>query len=151
MMHQMTALTLAALLLLPAAAAEAAPAEYWNNNADFPIIATDDGGYAWYLNRGSARIAANDAESLIFSVDVLRVDAEQDPSAFEFHRWWFRKPQSEDPYTVFMRQGDAGDWSPLDLRAADAESLSAVRLFLAGWQAATGFSYGLSPADSTGE
>ena len=147
-MIQRTSALILSALLFAAPFAEAAPAPCWNGDADYPLAA-EEGSAAWYLHRSSARIAANDASALVFSVDVFVVDMENDPASSEFHRWWFRKPQSEDPYTVYMRQGDGGEWSPLLLTSEDAEDRRAARLFLTGWEAATGFPYGVSlPAET---
>ncbi len=132
-------LVMAAVFTAGAAAAE--PAGYWNGDPDFPL-ACSDGGEAWYLHRSAAKITANDAAALVFSADVFVVQAGQDPNAYEFRRYWFRKPQSEDPYTVYVRQGDAGEWTALSL--ADPEDRTAAALFLAGWEAAAGFPYGLA-------
>ena len=119
----------------PAASAISYPA-HWNSDARYPIAYAAE-GTAWYEDTKSIKIAANDAEEMIFSMDVFMVHTASDASAFEFQRFWFRRIRSDDVYTVYVRHGDIGEWTPLSLRDTSPEQ----RLFLAGWQSATGFDY----------
>ncbi len=119
----------------PAAQAISYPA-HWNSDARYPIAYAAE-GTAWYEDTKSIKIAANDAEEMIFSMDVFMVHTASDASAFEFQRFWFRRIRSDDVYTVYVRHGDIGEWTPLSLRDTSPEQ----RLFLAGWQSATGFDY----------
>ena len=115
-----------------AASAVSYPA-HWNNNERYPIAYAAE-GTAWYEDTKSIKIAANDAEEMIFSIDVFMVHTVSDASAFEFQRFWFRRVRSDDVYTVYVRHGDIGEWTPLSLKETSPEQ----RLFLAGWQSATG-------------
>lgn len=119
-----------------AAAASLSYPAHWNNNERYPIAYAAE-GTAWYEDTKSIKIAANDAEEMIFSIDVFMVHTVSDASAFEFQRFWFRRIRSDDVYTVYVRHGDIGEWTPLSLRETSPEQ----RLFLAGWQSATGFDY----------
>lgn len=127
-------------LTVSPAAVSASPAPYWNGDTNYPLIYRE-GSSVWYISQNSARITANDASSLVFSVSLFRVDTEKDPSAYEFSRFWFRKPQSSDKYAIYVRNGEMGAWVPrrLDETAPDTEGLRSI--FLAGWEAATGFPY----------
>ena len=139
---------LSACLLFPAVSYAEAPAPFWNSDAAYPLISADSG--VWYLDTQSAHILSNTADSLVFSVNVLLVDPEKDPNAYEFSRYWFRKPQSEDKYTVYVRHGDGGEWTKLSLQDPAAPQ-NLKNLFLTGWQAATGFPYDPSIVPSSQE
>lgn len=131
-------LVLSACLLVPSVSYAEPPAPFWNSDAAYPLISADSG--VWYLDTKSAHILSNTADSLVFSVNVLLVDPAKDPNAYEFSRYWFRKPQSEDKYTIYVRHGDIGEWTLLNLQDTAAPQ-NLKNLFLAGWQAATGFPY----------
>ncbi len=138
-MHRLIAtLAISTFLLIPAASRADSPAPYWNQDTAYPLISSDSG--VWYLDTKSAQIVSNTSDSLIFSVSVLLVDPAKDPNAYEFSRYWFKKPQSQDKYAIYFRHGDGGDWTPLSL-SDDAAPQNLKNLFLTGWQAATGFPY----------
>lgn len=111
----------------------------WNGDARYPIVYASQ-GTAWYEDSQSVKVAANDAEEMIFSIDIFMVHTASDPSAFEFQRFWFRRIRSDDVRTVYVRHGDIGEWSPLSL-GAETENLPEQKIFLAAWQSATGFRY----------
>ena len=132
-------LALSAFLLVSSAAISHGAAPYWNGDQAYPLVYSRSGA-VWYLDTASANISANNADGLIFSVNILVVDPAKDPNAYEFSRYWFRKPQSEDRYAVYMRHGDIGEWTLLRLKDPAAPQ-DMQNLFLTGWEAATGFTY----------
>ena len=132
-------LALSALLLVSSASISNGAALYWNEDRAYPLVYSQS-GTVWYLDTASAKVSSNNADGLIFSVNILLVDPAKDPNAYEFSRYWFRKPQSTDRYAVYVRHGDIGEWTPLRLNdPASPQNLQ--NLFLTGWEAATGFTY----------
>lgn len=116
--------------------------QFYKGDPNFPII-YGHMGQGYYIDKSSAVILKNDAQGLVFAINILSVNIDKNLDNFKVTTCKFYKPSSTDIYTVYEKIGSAQTWTPLDLADTHGSNLYNREAFLKGWEAATGFSYGL--------